>query len=342
MRLRGPGAVLAIAIIVVLAVGAAGADAGAVASPRVAAAGTPAACREVPSGSVHDLTPIKGRTPVLLVHGFSGLPSDFSRSRDGVASMVTTLEKVPGVATATFDYSNYALRWVTDQHIGPALAAAIVCLAKQSGHRVVIVGHSMGGLAVKYAQAQTVAGTDVASVIDRIVTIGTPYEGSQLLGIEGSAVAPALKTLLNGARDVCGGKTPQRPTRDVCDLLGAEATPAVRGLTPDSADLTALPPFDPHLIVHTDAGNISLVISLFGLEQSFSVGDILVSVGSATAGASKGESPVVVNCRSKVSDIAKVIDDSQCSHGQLLGNRRIIGDVTTQVREAVHDSGTLS
>jgi pimeloyl-ACP methyl ester carboxylesterase len=319
-----------------------GAGASTASGASAASAAAPKVCRAVPAGSLHVLTALKNRTPVLFVHGFSGRPADFTNSHAGIPSMASTVGRVQGVATATFDYSQHALDWVTDEHIGPALADAIVCLAKQSHHPVVVVSHSMGGLAARYAQAQTVAGTPVASVIDRVVTIGTPSNGSQLLGLEGSPAAPLLQTLLDGARDVCGGKIPARPSRDVCDLIGSEVTPAVRGLTPGSSQLAALPPWDPRLIVHAVAGNLSLYVRVLGLEQSVSVGDILVSVDSATAGASKGDTPLVVACRSTVSDVTSVIDDSPCSHGQLLRNRRIIGDVSAQVRAAVHDGGTLA
>jgi pimeloyl-ACP methyl ester carboxylesterase len=291
---------------------------------------------------MHVLTPLQNRTPVVLVHGFSGLPSDFFRSKSGAPSMATTLEKVPGVATITFDYSKYALRWVTDPHIGPALAAAIVCLAQRSGHHVMVVGHSMGGLAARYAQGQTVAGTQVASVVDRVVTVGTPYQGSQLLSLTNGVSGIVLNRVLDAARDVCGDPKPTHPSRDICDLLGAQATPAVQGLTPGSSQLAALPPWDPRLVVHAVAGDLSLYVSVFGLEQSVSVGDILVSVDSATAGASKGEAPVVVGCRSELGNATSVVDDSPCSHGQLLRNRRIIADVRGQVRQAVHDGGTLT
>ena len=312
------------------------------ASATAPGARQPAACRAVPSGALHILSPIKNHTAVLLVHGFSGQPTDFSRSVAGSPSMVASLEKIPGVATATFDYSKYALRWVTDPHIGPGLAAAIVCLAKRTGHQVTLVGHSMGGLAIEYAQAQTVAGTKVASVIDRVVTIGTPYEGSQLLGLTNGLTGIVLNRLLDAARDVCGDPKPTHPSRDVCDLLGAQATPAVQGLKPGSPELAALPPWDPRLVVHAVAGDLSLYVSAFGLEQSASVGDILVSVDSATAGAAKGEPAVVVRCRSAATDLTGVVDDSPCSHGQLLRNRRIVTDVRQQVRAAVHDSGTLT
>ena len=85
-----------------------------------------------------------------------------------------------------------------------------------------------------------------------------------------------------------------------------------------------------------------MYVQALGLEQSASVGDILVSVDSATVDASPGETPLVVPCRSELGDVTGVIDDSACSHGQLLRNRRIERDVRAQVRTAVHDSGTLA
>lgn len=148
--------------------------------------------------------------------------------------------------------------------------------------------------------------------------------------------------MLDAARDVCGDPKPTHPSRDVCDLLGAQATPALQGLRPGSPELAALPAWDPRLVVHTVAGDLSLYVSVFGLEQSASVGDILVSVDSATAGASRGEPPVVVDCRSAASDLTSVADGSACSHGQLLRNRRVITDVRRQVSVAVHDGGTLT
>jgi pimeloyl-ACP methyl ester carboxylesterase len=343
---RGRGRVVAsvVASVVLATLVAAGPVAtAATAATASVASRTPAACRSVVPGSIHVLSSVKNRTPVVLVHGFSGLPADFTRTHKGVPSMASVIEGMPGAAAVTFDYSKHALDWVTDEHIGPALASAIVCLAKRSGHHVVVIGHSMGGLAAQYAQGQTVAGVPVASVMDRVVTIGTPSTGSQLLSLTSGGVSGfVLDKLLDGARSVCGNPRPTRPSRDVCDLLGAQATPAVQGLTPGSSQLASLPAWNPRLVVHAIAGDLSLYVRVLGLEQSASVGDILVSVDSATADASPGETPLVVPCRSELGDVTGVIDDSPCSHGQLLRNRRIENDVRAQVRKAVHDSGTLA
>ncbi len=342
MQVRAGGAIVIVGLLLA-ALGVVAPGAGAATARATPARATPAACRKVLPGSIHVLTSLPGRTPVLMVHGFSGVPADFTNAHGSTASMASQLAKIPGVATATFDYSKHALDWVTDRHIGPALAAAIVCLARRSGRHVVLVGHSMGGLAIRYAQGQTVAGTAVASVIDRVVTIGTPSTGSQLLALAGGPTGAVMNTVVDAARGICGdGKIPAHPTRSICDLLGAQKSPAVQGLTPGSGPLTALPPWDPRLIVHADAGNLSLYVRVLGLEQSVSVGDILVSVDSATTDASKGEAPVVVTCRAALGDFTGVVDDSPCSHGQLLRNTRIAADVRNQVRRAVHDGGTLA
>ncbi len=201
---------------------------------------------------------------------------------------------------------------MTDPRIGPALADSIACLARRSGRDVIVIAHSMGGLAVRFAQGQTVDGTRISGLLDRVVTIGTPSDGSQLLAAAGSVVAPAFDALLDGAREICGNPMPKRPTRAICDLLGAEGTPAVQGLVPGSSTLAALPAWDPRLVVHAVAANLTLYISVLGVEQSFGVGDIVVSVDSATASASKGEPPFVVNCRSTLDGAVDAINDSPC------------------------------
>ena len=131
---------------------------------------------------------------------------------------------------------------------------------------------------------------------------------------------------------------PKRPTRAICDLLGAEGTPAVQGLVPGSSALAALPAWDPRLVVHAVAANLTLYISVLGVEQSFGVGDIVVSVDSATASASKGEPPFVVNCRSTLDGAVDAINDSPCAHGNELSNRRIVRDVRDQVKRALTDA----
>ena len=68
---------------------------------------------------------------------------------------------------------------MSTQQIRPDLATALMCLAGVAGHKVVVVGDSMGGLATQYALGQDHG--RVAADTAEVITIGTPYEGSVLL-----------------------------------------------------------------------------------------------------------------------------------------------------------------
>lgn len=133
------------------------------------------------------------KVPVLMVHGFNSNP----RMWGGLNSMKDVIEKMVGThVVEPFDYESTHLSWVTDPTIGPRLAATIDCLAQASlrgGGRgkVIVVAHSMGGLAVQYAANQAVDGRRVADEIGLVVTIATPYTGS-LLGNAGAGSLAAL------------------------------------------------------------------------------------------------------------------------------------------------------
>lgn len=120
------------------------------------------------------------KTPVLLVHGFH-------EGTDIWASMTKTIQAaIPDVKVVTpFDYPNTA--WVKDPSVGPKLASTIRCLATNSKNnagpgKVIIVAHSMGGLAVRCAVDPTCAGTDAVNQqqIGLVITLGTPNTGSPL------------------------------------------------------------------------------------------------------------------------------------------------------------------
>lgn len=112
-------------------------------------------------------TPSGAWVPVVMVHGWTARSThpnadgtedtqgtfshliDFTANRSGSAdvgrSLVGQLQGLPGAAVFTFDYHPYSGRWVTDEHLGPALVKVVDCLAKASGQKVIVVGHSMGG-----------------------------------------------------------------------------------------------------------------------------------------------------------------------------------------------------
>ncbi len=61
-------------------------------------------------------------------------------------------------------------------------------------NRVTLIGHSMGGLVIKWYVAKVLGAAQAARKIDRIITIATPYRGS----------LKAVEALLPGARNLFG------------------------------------------------------------------------------------------------------------------------------------------
>jgi len=92
-----------------------------------------------------------GRPVVILVHGFNASPAP---TWDAVEDRL----KPRNLYVERFDYSHDHgnTQWVTSDNIGPALATRINCLAAKSRDqggpgKVIAVGHSMGGLAIRCA-----------------------------------------------------------------------------------------------------------------------------------------------------------------------------------------------
>jgi pimeloyl-ACP methyl ester carboxylesterase len=148
----------------------------------------------------------------------------------------------------TFDYQQFSARWVDDSHIGPALGAAIDCLYQATGEKVIVVGHSMGGLAARYAVTHPgVGGIDRATEVSTVVTFGTPETGSLIaLLAAGGANTAAAAGLVNGDLILpllrlflaeCGTlATSSLQTGTICDFLPGPArafdpTPAVPYVT---------------------------------------------------------------------------------------------------------------
>jgi len=122
----------------------------------------------------------RGRTGVVLVHGFvcnRGLwtPWLTQLRRAGVPFVAVDLEPVFGSI---------------DDYV-PIIEAAVVRLEQATGERPLLVGHSMGGLAIRAWLAARQADARVRG----IVTIGTPHRGTWLanfahLGINARQMKP--------------------------------------------------------------------------------------------------------------------------------------------------------
>ncbi len=287
---------------------------------------------------------IKSEVPLLTVHGFR---SDAETWQSGDPSMDKVLRKIEVISIQDgFDYKPYHMRWVTDENIGPRLARRIACIAQSSREEggkgeVIVIGHSMGGLATQFAANQTVNGRRVADDIGLAIPIGTPFAGSQL--------ADWTMTL---ARAYCsaqhitlvGGKT-IRGNPNKCEAM-LDTYTAIGGLRQDSAKLRELPPFPPDVPVHTIVGNVQEAkFNIFGVELKPLNSDLVVATDSATKGnahPSHGGGKSTVDCVS-VWPIPG-FSDASCEHSRLLTDKnvqtRVVDAITQYLRRAKLDEGS--
>jgi pimeloyl-ACP methyl ester carboxylesterase len=139
--------------------------------------------RAVRAGRASELVPIdppelvngpRATTPVLLVHGYLGTPDCWSR-------LVPQLHRAGFVTLFGLGYNSLASTI-------PVLAADVVRAAETAMHEahadhIHLVGHSLGGLVIRYA----VQRLGLSPTVGAVVTIATPHHGSHL-----AAVAPGV------------------------------------------------------------------------------------------------------------------------------------------------------
>ena len=197
---------------------------------------------------------VPGRTPVLFVHGIN---SDAGVWTTGTVSGTTDapLQYVTGmlgaqVAGYAFDWSSYSgahagstLAWVTGPPTpgpGQLLAKAISCLAAGTGHKVIVIAHSMGGLVTEDASKIDKTAEDIAAVF----TLDTPFKGSWLASSAiGQKPAPALQIPAQAISTFCtlsSGQAAKQHTKQpgvidkdaapVCQLISERDNPGMVGM----------------------------------------------------------------------------------------------------------------
>ncbi len=276
----------------------------------------------------------KGWVPIVLVHGITDSAKKWRRSQIGGGLPIPeAIAVVPGSAVYTFDYGSSSLNWVTDPDIGPALADGIRCLAQASGHQVIVVAHSMGGLAAQQAQGSLFAGE-----LSAVITIGTPNQGSELAGAAPAATLAAgisspllapYAALFPIIAKVCGEFGVRHPEDAACWAVSSFDTPAGRAMTPGSPELAALPAWRPGIAVHRIATELNLTGQLGPLKGAHDVGDVLVSSTSATAGGT--EKSFVDDCSADVSGAIS----SPCYHGKQTQNPAVVAVVVNRIQKAI-------
>jgi pimeloyl-ACP methyl ester carboxylesterase len=262
-------------------------------------------------------------TPVVLVHGFSSSPDAWSEG----AGMEQAMGDIGRTYVTTFDYSRWTDRWVTDSHIGPALAQHIACLSEASLRgggtgKVALVGHSMGGLAIRCALATSCGG--VPGNEDRVgtvVTLGTPNEGS-LFQFRGSSWVQSGAGA--GVRAACAfvDNPVYRLDESLADLCAfarrAATSDAGHAFRQGSRELDELPEFPEGLPVHALAGSAWISTQLlFYHYPTEPFGDLVVGTGSATA-TTTDSPPIVIDCGDWYLTLASPVVGLQrgtCWHG---------------------------
>ena len=172
-----------------------------------------------------------GRTGVLLLHGYvcnRGLWAPWLRRlrQAGVPCRALTLAPVFG----------HIQTW------RPQIEAAVVALQAQTGRPPLLVGHSMGGLAIRdWLAAQPDAAAADARVAG-VVTIGTPHRGTWLARWGFSANARQMRQGSPWLAALAAAETPARRARITCFYSHADNVVFPAGhATLDGADNRHLP-----------------------------------------------------------------------------------------------------
>jgi pimeloyl-ACP methyl ester carboxylesterase len=249
------------------------------------------------------------KKPVLLVHGYNGTADAWKNSYKEFCDSNTW--------ATTFNYgdplagsADPSLHWVTDPQVGPALADKIAELADESATnggpgKVIVIAHSMGGLALRCALVDSCNGHqgDLTTKVGAAVTFDTPNIGSFLRG-NGSAAENALVDILTetvslgcfaGEIAIGGPAAFVEWLMHVCSYLSGMLTgPAATAFTPGSPELGrsyghgTLPPLAGEFPLTAVGGSIRLKTTIFYHDLTLGdVGDLVVGEDSAFAAANR-------------------------------------------------------
>lgn len=236
-------------------------------------------------------------------------------------SMHQAIDAIDNTYYYAFDYEDYNQQWVNDPNIGPKLADTIACLAQLSrdgggNGKVVVLTHSMGGLAARYAA--DIVGNDIGLVI----TIGTPHHGSAFGNLE----SLILDTLCPK------GAVSNFIVRKLDNNALCTGNQASQGLAKWASDMRELPDFPDSVPVKAIAGNISLYFSFEWWNRTLKTGsDTIVGVESAThqytTDFQMGDGKRIVDCTSQIHHIAS----APCQHSGMLRGSEVQQEVVSSI-----------
>jgi pimeloyl-ACP methyl ester carboxylesterase len=293
----------------------------AVTVPGPIASAAPIIGQSCPDGSYAGSTaPQQGqsgsRRPIILVHGWTGgaMSGTAAALNDGLGNRISTF---------TFDYSHWASHWATDAHIASCLADYIsdVSTAYRSAGgdgKVLMVAHSMGGLAIRYALDARFAKHPVpAGTIAGVVSLSTPYGGSPFGGSAFARFKEVAGHYL-GSADL-----PSAATGDGGACLAEHS--GARPL-PNSCGGVFAPYYPAGVTVTQIAGNVTIERKIFGF-TAYSLplgGDSIVPVPSSqgylmsgpNAGTPRGQRTSTANDNCSIDqDVTRIVADANVISG---------------------------
>lgn len=301
---------------------------------------------QVPSGVENE--ELESTVPVVFVHGITDSAGLWSKETlDGGATLAQGVDELEGTSVFAFDYSDASIDWVTDSRIGPSLAESIRCLHDASGNQVVLVAHSMGGLAIQ----QALQG-DVAGMVAHITTIATPFEGSHILTALNDRLRPTNVTqtgrmLAQILLAYCANRTQRSyegEARFGCGAVGVPNSPVGTALMEGSDEIAALPAWPASIPTFRVAGDMTLALSP-GVgpvpARTIGAGDIAVAIDSALSDTvPDSANPLTIPCDGNINPFSgRFMLKVRCYHSNLPLDREVIDAVLAQVEPAVGGLG---
>jgi pimeloyl-ACP methyl ester carboxylesterase len=277
------------------------------------------------------------RQAIVLVHGYNSGP--IAWSADSLAYLTADNDRY---CYSLFDYSADSTYWVDDgaegtERISRRLAEHIKRFADASraaggSGKVIMVAHSMGGLATRCALDSACSGVKgVANQVSGVITLGTPHEGSFLRApVKSEAMQTAVAIIVASCVH----------SEISCDDARAFATSdATRAFAPGSDELTSLPEFPQTVPVFAIAGSVKLQTRIFYKKAlTMEVGDLIVGTSSATARSQKVDGvggTAVHDCgtlvygvidNSNLTHDLTGVSDRLCWHSDLTNDRAVLAD----------------
>jgi pimeloyl-ACP methyl ester carboxylesterase len=264
------------------------------------------------------------RVPVIMVHGFVSSPAN------AWGAMKPYISKyADNTYVETFDYSKYNKSWVDNDNIGPKLAKRIACLAtssKQAGGpgKVIAIGHSMGGLAIRYAATKSSNASEVTKDLGLVITVATPNTGSGLANI-GSSMKYSL------CHPVTITPPPAPPSDNACAVWDA-----VDGLANSSSSLSKLPSLPSQIPLKAIAGDVTVTLSLFNARVHQDLeSDVVVSKDSALekhAHTDLGGGTYTLDCDTALKDATNT-SKTPCWHSGLTSAPQVMKEVVKSIKQ---------